>query len=151
MSLSRTLAQMASGSRVKAMTAWAVPAPERRVARQSFWMGCALVVQMLSGLATVALSARILGVEGLGVLAIIMAFTGLVYGFAAMPGGGVITTFVTRAVAEGRPKEGAGVFRFALVASLGLELIAYVVIAVLAFTAGDLLNIGREIRDGLLL
>ena len=133
------------------LIARALSASERRVARQSFWMYAALAVEVLTGLATVSLTARILGVEGLGVLAVIAAVAGLIYGFAAMPGGSVVTTFVTRAVAEGRPAEAASIFRFALAASLGLALIAYAVIAVLAFTAGYLLNVGQEVRDVLLL
>ncbi len=147
MSLSRALTQMASGNRVQSLLARALSASERRVARQIFWMGAALAVQVVSGLATVALTARILGVEGVGILAAITAFTRLIYGFAALPGDVVITTFVTRAVAEGRPEEGASVFRFSLAASLGLALIAYGVIAVLAFTAGHLLNIGQDTKD----
>ncbi len=138
---------MAAGNRVKSLLARALPASERRVGRQSFWMGAALAVQVVSGLATVSLTARILGVEGLGILAVITAFTSLIYGFAAFPGDAVITAFVTRAVAEGRPEEGASVFRFSLVASLGLALLAYGVIAVLALTAGHLLNIGQDTRD----
>ena len=136
---------------MQSLIARALSASERRVSRQSFWMYAALAVEVLTGLATVSLTARILGVEGLGVLAVIAAVAGLVYGFAAMPGGVVVTTFVTRAVAEGRPAEAASVFRFALAASLGLALIAYAVIAVLAFTAGHLLNVGQEVRDVLLL
>ncbi len=142
---------MASKNRVKSLIARAVPTSERRVARQTFWMGAALVVELLSGLATLSLSARILGVEGLGILAIIAAFCGLVYGFAAMPSGDVVTTFATRAVIEGRLEEGARVFRFALAASLGLALIAYLVIAVLTLTAAGLLKIDQEHKNLMLL
>ena len=151
MSLLRALAQKASESRVRYLVARAFPASERRVARQSFWMSATLVVQVASGLATVTLTARILGVEGLGALAIIAALVGLAYGFAAMPGARVITTFATRAVVEGRPEEGARVFRFSLAASLGLALIAYAVIAVLTFTAAGLLGIDQSHKNVILL
>ncbi len=98
-----------------------------------------------------ALSARILGVEGFGVLGVIAATTVLVYGLAAMPGRDVVTTFVTRAVVEGRAEEGARVFRFALASSLGFALIAYVVIAALALAASDLLEIDEEHKNAMLL
>ncbi len=142
---------MVSISRVKSLIARALSASEQRVVRQSFWLYAALATEMLGGLATVSLTARILGVEGLGHLAVIVALSGLVYGFAAMPGGNVITTFVTRAVAAGRSGEAAQVFRFALAASMGLALIAYVVIAVLVFTASGLLEIESAHKNAILL
>ena len=142
---------MASTSRVKSLIVRASTAAERRTMRQAFWMGTALAVQVLSGLAMMSLYARILGVEGLGILSVLFAVTGLIYGFAAMPGGNVITIFATRAVAEGRPDEGVRVFRFALAASLGPALIAYAVLVGLTFTAGHLLNIGEDAKDIMLL
>ncbi len=136
---------------MQSLIARVLSASERRVARQSFWMGASLAVEVLTGLATVALTTRILGLEGLGVLAVIAAIAGLIYGFAVMPGGGVVTTFVTRAVAEGRYGEAARVFRFALAASLGLALLAYAVIAFLAFTAAGMLEIDPAHKNAMLL
>ncbi len=60
---------------MESLIARAFPASERRVGRQAFWLGTLLPVQVLGGLATVSLSARILGAEGLGVLAVIALLT----------------------------------------------------------------------------
>ncbi len=126
-------------------------ASDRRAARQTLWMGAITTVRILSGLAQVSISARILGPEGYGVLAVIFAVTWLIYGLLEIPGGEAITTFVTRAVAEERPKEASRVVRFTLAVSLGLSLIAYALIAALAFTASDLLGIDQAYLDAAIL
>ncbi len=109
-------------------------------------MNATLVVQVLGGLTTMSLSAPILGAEGLGVLA---AVAGLLYGLGASED--TVTTFVTRGVVEGKPEEAASIFRFTLAVALGWALIAYAVIAVLAFTAAGLLRIDQDHRDVMLL
>lgn len=132
---------------------YALSASERRVARQTLWTSTMLAVQVLGGVATVALSARILGAEGFGVLAVVAAVSGLVYGLAAMRGRGAdtVTTFVTRCRADGRSAEAKRILRFALAVSLTLACIAYAAIAVLASAAAGLLEIGPEHRSVLLL
>ena len=114
---------------------------DRRVAQQTFWTGGITTVQILGGLAQVALTARILGPEGYGNLTVIIASTSIIYGFLAMPGGDAVLTFVTRSVSKSMSEEASSVLRFALVASIGLSLIAYILIIVLAFVAADLLKI----------
>lgn len=121
------------------------------MARQTFWMGAITVVQLLGGLAQMSISARILGPEGYGALAVIMAVTLLIHGLLAIPGGEAVTAFVTRSVAEGRPEEASRVLRFALAVSLGLSLIAYALIAALTFTAGILLGIAEAHAEAALL
>lgn len=124
---------------------------DRRVARQSLWMGAITGVQLLGGLAQVSLSARILGTEGFGVLAVIMAVTALIHGLLSLPGGDTVTTFATRAVAEGRAEEAARILRFSLVASFGLSLVAYALIAGLALAGSSLLGIAQVHADAVLL
>ena len=94
-----------------------LPAAERRVARQTLWMGAITAVQFLGGLAQVTISARILGPDGYGVPAVIIAVTLLTYGLLAVPGGAAVTTFVTRGVTEGRPQEASRILRFTLAVS----------------------------------
>ena len=124
---------------------------DRRVARQSLWMGAITGVQLLGGLAQVSLSARILGPEGFGVLAVIMAVTTLIHGLLSLPGGDTVTTFATRAVAEGRAEEASRILRFSLVASFGLSLVAYALIAGLALAGSGLLGIAQVHADAVLL
>ncbi len=124
---------------------------DRRVARQTLWMGGIMVVQLLGGLAQISLSARILGPEGFGVLAIIIAAASIVHGLIAMPGGDAVTTFVTRSVTAGRPEEAARILRFTLAVSLGLSLVAYAVIAALALTASAMLGLDPAHTDAALL
>ena len=124
---------------------------DRRVARQTLWMGGIMVVQLLGGLAQISLSARILGPEGFGVLAIIIAAASIVHGLIAMPGGEAVTTFVTRSVTAGRPEEAARILRFTLAVSLGLSLVAYAVIAALALAASATLGLDPAHTDAALL
>ena len=110
-------------------------------------MGAITAVQLLSGLAQLTLSARILGPEAFGVLAVIVAVAVLIHGLLATPGGETVTTFVTRAVAEERPQEASRILRFTMAVSLGLSLIAYALIAVVVLTASSLLGIEDAHRD----
>lgn len=137
-------------NRAKSLIAWMLPASERRVVRQALWIYAIRAVQILGGLATLPLSVRILGLEGFSVLTVIIAVARLIYGLVPTSGGETITTFVMRSVAEGR-SEAVSIFRFTLIASLGLSLVAYAVLAVLTFTAGSLLEIDPEYRHLMLL
>ena len=120
---------------------------DRRVARQTLQMGAITAVQILGGLAQIAISARILGPEGFGVLAVIIAVAFLVHLLLAVPGGEAVTAFVTRAVEEKRPDEASRILRFTMVVSLGLSLIAYAFIAVIVLMASNLLGIEDAHRD----
>ena len=118
--------------------------------RQALWIYAIRAVQILGGLATLPLSVRILGLEGFGVLTVIIAVARLIYGLVPTSGGETITMFVMRSVAEGR-SEAVCIFRFVLTASLALSLVAYAVLAVLTFVAGGLLEIDPEHRHLMLL
>ena len=110
-------------------------------------MGAITAVQLLGGLAQLTLSAWILGPDGFGVLAVIIAVAALIHGLLAAPGGEAVTTFVTRAVAEDNPQEASRILRFTMAVSLGLSLVAYALIAVLVLMAGSLLGIDNVHRD----
>lgn len=150
MSGRRALIGVQVKNRAKSLIAWMLPASERRVVRQALWIYAIRAVQILGGLATLPLSVRILGLEGFGVLTVIIAVARLIYGLVPTSGGETITTFVMRSVAEGR-SEAVSIFRFTLIASLGLSLVAYAIVAVLTFTAGSLLEIDPEYRHLMLL
>ena len=144
-----TLVQAAMG-RLKSMVRRVSSPSDRRVARQTFWMGSMTAVEVVRGLAQVAITARILGPEGFGALAVIVAGSTLIHGLVALPGGDTVTTFVTRSVAEGR-REGAGaILRLTMVVSQGLSLAAYAVIFLLALTASSLLGISESHVNALL-
>ena len=85
-----------------------LPASDQRAARQSLWLGAIMAVQLLTALAQLSLSARILGPDGLGALFTIIAVTSLLFGLLTLPGEEVIITHVTRSLAEGRREEAAG-------------------------------------------
>ena len=124
---------------------------DRRVAVQTLWMSAITAVQMVGWLAQVIISARILGPEGFGVLAIIIAVSSLIHRLWAGRSGETVTTFVTRAVEEKRPDEASRVLRFTIAMSLGLSLIAYLIIAVIILMASSLLGIDDAHRDVALL
>ena len=145
-----TLVQAAMG-RLKAMVRRVSSPSDRRVARQTFWMGSITAVEVVRGLAQVSITARILGPEGFGALAVIAAVSTLVHGLIALPGGDTVTTFVTRSVTEGRSEEAGAILRLTMVVSQGLSLAAYAAIVVLAFTSSSLLGISETHVNALLL
>lgn len=121
-----------------------ISASDRHVARHALWAGTIMAVQILGGLVQVSLSARTLGPEGFGILAVIIAVTSLIHGVLSAPGGNAVTAFVTREVTKGRPDKASRILRFTLAVSCGLSLIAYAVIAALALTASGLLGIDKS-------
>lgn len=72
-----------------------------------------------------ALAARMLGPEGFGPLAVIMAGAGLAYGLGSVPGNEVIIAYVMRDLTARRPYAAAGTVRFAFLLSLVLALLIY--------------------------
>ena len=108
-------------------------------------------VEVVRGLAQVSITARILGPEGFGALAVIVAVSALIHGLLALPGGDAVTTFVTRSVTEGRREEAGAILRLTMVVSQGLSLAAYAVVVVLALTASSLLSISESHVNALLL
>ena len=126
-------------------------ASDERAARQTLWIGAITFAQLSASLVQVALSARILGPEGLGVLAVIVAVTSLLFRIVSLPGNEVITTFVTRSVAEGRMDEAAGTLRFTLIVSQALSLAAYILLAAAALLGNSLLGEAQQYKSALLL
>lgn len=124
------------------------PASDQRAARQSSWLAAITAVQLLTALAQLSLSARILGPEGLGALFTIIAATSLFYGLLTLPGEDVIVTWVTRSLAEGRRAQAARVLRYALGTALGMRLVAYGVVAMAAPVLGDVLAGGELAARG---
>ena len=116
-----------------------LPASDQRAARQSLWLGAIMAVQLLTALAQLSLSARILGPDGLGALFTIIAITSLLFGLLTLPGEEVIITHVTRSLAEGRREEAARILRYTLGAALGMRLVGYGLIVLVAPVVGDLL------------
>ena len=127
-----------------------IPVSDRRVVRQTLWMGAIDAVALLGGLAHVALVARLLGPEGFGILALFVAVTLLLSGFMSMQGHEAITTYVTRSMSEGRREEAARTLRFALVAAQGLGLVSYGLLAAFTFTASGILGIETSHRPAML-
>ncbi len=127
-----------------------LPASDQRAARQTSWIGAITTAQLLASIVQVALSARILGPEGLGVLAVIIALTSLLYRIVSLPGNEVITTFVTRSVASGRMEEAAGTLRFTFVVSQALSLVSYTLLAVGALAVSGLIGGLEDYKSALL-
>ena len=128
-----------------------LPASDLRAVRQSAWIGSFRTARALGAAATLAVSARILGPEGLGELAVIVAAVGMAYRLLSTPGDEVITTFVTRDLAAGRTAAAAGTLRFAFALSQGLALAAYAVVALGVFALSGLFGAVAEHREAVLL
>ena len=121
------------------------------MARQTLGMVGIMAVQTLGGIAQVSISARLLGLEGFGALALIMAVASLVHGILSTPGGEAVATFATRGISEGRPEEASRVLRFTLAVSFCMSIVAWVVIATLIIAAGSLLEIDAAYTEAGLL
>ena len=124
---------------------------DRRVARQTAWLGAMRTIQVLASIVQVALSARILGPEGFGVLAIIIAAAGLTHGLLSVPGDEVITTYVRRDLAKGRTDDAARTLRFTYVLSQTLALIAYAALAGATLTLSGLFGVMEEYKSAVLM
>ena len=116
-------------------------AEERRAARHTIWLGLRTGVQIVGGAASMAFSARALGPEGFGVLAIFMTVTALVGGLLHLPAYEAITTYVTRSLTRGGRDEAAAVLRFALVGAVATAWLSYAAVVGLALAAGDWLGV----------
>ena len=128
-----------------------LPASDRRAARQTLWLGAIRAVQVLASVVQVALSARILGPEGFGVMAVIIAAAGLAYRLLSVPGNEVITTYVRRDLAEGRTDDATGTLRFTYVLSQTLALVAYAALAGATLALGGLFGVVEEQSAAVLL
>jgi len=137
--------------RVKSLIARTLTTSERRLARQAIWVNATWAIRILGGIAAMALTARIIGVEGLGVLAAVAAVSVFIYELTDIRNGVVLTTFVSQCLAEDRAEDAARIFRFVLVVSLALALFGYAAIVFVAFTAVDLLDIIEPDHRNLLL
>jgi len=126
-------------------------ASDRLVARQTLWANGVAAVQVLGGILQVALTARILGPEGYGTLAVIIAASSIVFGLVGIPGGNTVTTFVTRSLAEGKQDEATSVLRFALATSFGLSVVGYGVVVGMALGALHLTGVSQANANALIL
>ena len=127
-----------------------LPQSDQRAARQTLWIGAITVAQILASIVQVALSARILGPEGLGAVAVIIALTALLYRFVSLPGNEVITTFVTRSLAEGRIEDATGTLRFTMLVAQGLALVSYALLVAVTLAVSGLLGEAEGYRSALL-
>ena len=121
-----------------------IVAADRRATRQMLWMAAILGVQFVASIVQLSLSARILGPDGYGILAVIIAVTSLLYGFMSMPGSQAIVTFVARSVAKGAADEAACIIRFTAAAALALALFSFVLLGSIAIAANGALGIGDD-------
>lgn len=114
---------------------------DRLIARHTGWLAATSVVELIAGLAFVFFATRILGPSGFGALAVIMATAALAHGVVSIGGSDTVMTFATRCIADGRPKDAAGVVRFVFLLSFGMSLCAYVVVSLIAALAVDLVTV----------
>lgn len=114
---------------------------DRPIARHTGWLAATSVVELIGGLAYVFFATRILGPSGFGALAVVMATATLVHGIVSIGGSDTVMTFATRCIADGRPREAAGVVRFVFLMSFGMSLVAYVAVSLVAALAGELVTV----------
>ena len=115
---------------------------DRLIAEQTAWLGATSGVQVVGGIAYVVVATRILGADGFGALAVIMATCALIHSIIAIPGSDTVTTFASRSLVEGRPAEAAALLRFVVGVSTALSVAAFGCISVVAILAGHIVLIG---------
>ena len=112
-----------------------------RIARHALWLGGISATQMVGNLLQVVIAVRILGPEGYGAFAVIVATSAIVHGLLATPGGHTIITYVSRSVANAQPDTAGNTIRLVFATSASLSLAAYAVICALPLVASGWLNL----------
>ena len=136
---------------VRSLLGRLLPESDLRTARQSVWIGSFRAVRMVGAMVAVLASARILGPEGFGELAVIIAGVGMSYRLLSMPGDEVITTFVARDLSAGKEISAAGTLRYAFALSQALALLAYCAVALGVLALSSLFGAVAEHREAVLL
>lgn len=116
-----------------------ISAFDRRAARQSLWLSTILATQLLIALMQLTITVRILDPISLGALFTIIAFTSLIFGLLTLPGEEVIVTHVTSSLVKGEHEDAARILRYSLVVALGMRLVGYGMIVLVAPVIGTLL------------
>lgn len=122
-----------------------------RVERQTKWSVAVTAFELARGIVQLVIVARILGRDSYGVLAPVYYVTTLLHGGCWVLSDQAITTFATRSLADGRPKEASLILWSNIKLSFVLGLVAYLGVAVLAYGAPGLIGLDREHRKLLLM
>lgn len=117
---------------------------QHRVTQNIFWMGAIVGVQSVRNLVLLMISARILGPEEFGVLAIIMGTCAFLYGLVNIPNNDVITTFLARSMVRGEAAAASAILRMAFLVTQGMALVACMLVVVCALAGRGLIGLETD-------
>ncbi len=104
----------------------------RRVVRNSGYLLSANGVAALLSMGQSALSARLLGVAGFGLLGVITQFASVINGLTSFRMGQLVVNYVSQFEARGEHRHAAAVFKAASLAEMSSSLLAFGLVVVLA-------------------
>lgn len=104
----------------------------RRVVRNSGYLFSANAVAALLSMGQSALSARLLGVAGFGLLGVITQFATVLNGLTSFRMSQLVVSYVSRFEAKGETRRAAAVFKVAGLAEMSSSLLAYALVLALA-------------------
>lgn len=129
----------------------------RGVLRNSGLLLSGTTIAALLSLGQSALSTRLLGVAGFGLLGTVTQFATVVNGLTSFRMGQLVVSYVSEFTADGRPRHAAAVFKAAGLAEMGSSIIAYGLLVLTAPLAARFLaphdpsNVGLYILYGLII
>ena len=104
----------------------------RRVIRNSGYLLSASMIGALLSMGQSALSARLLGVAGFGILGTVTQFASVINGLTSFRMSQLVVSFVHEYVAEDQPDHAAAVFKVAGLAEISSSVLAYGILLILA-------------------
>lgn len=116
----------------------------RRILINTGWASAAMPFNLVLGIVQTGLMARMLGPEGLGIIALYTATCALVGGFCKLNNSQAALTYVTQAITEGDSARAVHVIRYCYGLDLLTSLFAFTVLAGLTFVAPLVLDLKAE-------
>lgn len=111
----------------------------RRVVKNSGYLFSGTGVSAALGMLQGILVARLLGVEGYGIVGVITLFTGIVNNLISFRMGEVVIKYVGEYVEAGNEKQAAALFKLAALVEMGASVVAFALLVLLAPLAAQYL------------
>jgi O-antigen/teichoic acid export membrane protein len=115
-----------------------------RLTRNTFWATMLVPLNVIFGTFQTALSARILGPEGLGLIAIFAAAVAILSSIVTLQNGTTIITFLSRSLEQKKVSDGSHVISFCFIADFLSGCIGFILLAILTLAAPDVIHLKIE-------
>ena len=117
-----------------------------RVLKNAGWMSATTPVNVLMGIFHTGMVARMLGPEGIGLLGLFTATSGLFGSVLKLTSSGTIVTFISRSLAADDKKDAAHIIRYCHIVDFVSSLVAYGTFIIFARYFSQLFGVSQEYR-----